>query len=457
MPVISVIPDRFKVQEQSLLGSIGQGQTTGSNFIRRPVRGIQIKEDSFATMRVVAGSGKSVPIIDAGSRRIDPATNKIFEVDGKRATDIYSNFFLQNITEERAEKQQILETFGEPFIFLFGERARMITFSGILVNTFDFNWEAEWWWNYDHYLRGTRCVENDARVFLAFDETLVTGYITASAASKNAQEKNWVNFQFQMFVTSYTNFSRIGNPNAIPGIVPDGELLSITERRDADDLAPFRPSIIDTDTLTGGFGVRSLAAVGASLNLSPFSLAEGIATQVSRISATFNSLRSQAESTVRQLSDLTNGTIIRVPVGFAGAMEFDDEVDVTTLKEVTGAGVIKYSTFDQNNDEYVGISDQYGSAVRQNGVVRVDTGSGMLELTKNTQMVIKATAIWATAGLAVPIADTAFVASMMTKGGFGLAAVGSNAAWRNQLPDPTGGIGSASPIRAPKGPPSIEE
>src|SRR6267154_2741792 len=195
------------------LGGLSPGQTTNSNFIRRPVRGTQLKEDSFATMRVVAGSGQAVPIIDAGSRRTDDK-NKIFEVNGKRATDIYSNFFLQTITEERAEKQQILETFGEPFIFFFGQLAQIITFSGILLNTFDFNWEAEWWWNYDNYLRGTRCVENDARVFLAFDETLVTGYIMATAATKNAQEKNWVNFQFQMFLTSNTNFSRIGNPNA---------------------------------------------------------------------------------------------------------------------------------------------------------------------------------------------------------------------------------------------------
>jgi len=455
MPVISVVPDRFKVREKNVLGGLSPGQTTNSNFIRRPVRGTQLKEDSFATMRVVAGSGQAVPIIDAGSRRTDDK-NKIFEVNGKRATDIYSNFFLQTITEERAEKQQILETFGEPFIFFFGQRAQIITFSGILLNTFDFNWEAEWWWNYDNYLRGTRCVENDARVFLAFDETLVTGYIMATAATKNAQEKNWVNFQFQMFLTSNTNFSRIGNPNAIPGIVPDGELLSVTEQRDAADLAPFRPSIIDTDTQTGNFGTRLLASGIASNVASGFSLADGLATQINRISQTFQTLRAQAESTIRHLSDLTNGTILRVPIGFSGAMEFDGQVDVTTLREVTGAGVIKYSTFDQNFDEYVGTSDQYGSAIRQNGVVRVDTSSGMTELTRNQQMVIQATSIWAQAGFQVPPADAAAVAGLMVKDGFGLSAVGSNAAWRSSLPDPTGGIASPSPIRVPKGPGLIE-
>jgi hypothetical protein len=289
------------------------------------------------------------------------------------------------------------------------------------------------------------------------DESLITGYIMASAATKNAQEKNWVNFQFQMFITSNTNYSRIGNPNAIPGIVPDDELLSVTQRQDAEDLAPFRPSIIDTDTQTGNFGTRFLAAGIASNVASGFSLADGLAAQVNRISQTFRNIRAQAESTVRNLSDLVNGTVIRVPIGFSGAMEFDDQVDVTTLREVTGAGVIKYSTFDQNNDEYVGTSDQYGSAVRQNGVVRVDTTSGLSELTRNQQMVIQATAIWATAGFRVPPTDAAAVAGLMVKEGFGLAAVGSNAAWRSTLPDPSGGIGSLSPIRVPKGPGLIEE
>lgn len=449
MPVIQVIPDRFKKQEQSVLGNIGQGTGTGKNFVRRPVRGIVIKDDSFATLRVVAGSGKPVPIIDAGSRRADPTTNQIFEVNGKRATDIYSNFFIQNVNEERAEKQQILETFGEPFIFLFGERARLITFSGILLNTFDFNWEAEWWWNYDNYVRGTRCVENDARVFLAYDETLVTGYIIASAAAKNPQEKNHVNFQFQMFVTSYTNFSRIGNPNALPGIVPDGELLSITQQQSAEDLAPFRPTLIDTNTQLGGIGSMSLD--GDSLG--DLSLFDGLATQIGSVSSTFSSIQNQAESVVKNLSDLANGTIIRVPVGFAGAMEFDD--NPTDLVDITGAGVIKYSTFDQNEDEYVGTSDQYGSAVRQNGVVNVDPDTTIV-LTQNQQMVDTATEIWNEAGFAVPSSDTSAVSSLLVTAGFGLQAIGSNAAWRSKLPDPTQELTSASPIRPDLGPGLVE-
>lgn len=446
MPVIEIIPDRFKAQEKLQLASIGQGMSSSQNHIRRPTRGIAIKEDSFATLRVVAGSGNSIPLIDAGSRRIDKDTNQIFEVDGKRATDVYSNFFLQNINEERAEKQQILETFGEAFIFLFGERARLISFSGILLNTSDFNWEAEWWHNYDNYLRGTRCVENDARVFLNFDETLVTGYITAAAATKNAQDKNWVNFQFQMFITGYTNYSKIGNPNALPGEF--GNSSDATFNVTAEDLSPFRPSLIDTNTTLSNLGPIPTRNGG----LGDISLADGLAATISSVSAAFNSVKNQAEMVVKKLSDLANGTIIRVPVGFEGATEFDTEP--TTLREVTGAGVVRYSTFDQNNDEYVGSSDHYGSAVRQDGANRVpDAG-----LTKNseTQRIIEAA--WADDGFSIPAADQALVSELVVRTGFGIAAIGSNAAWRNTLPvDSPDAFNSLATIRTDRGPGLIEE
>lgn len=443
MPVISVVPDRFKVTDKALVEQ-AQGGGYGGKHIRRPVRGIQSKEDSFATLRVVAGNGAAIPIIDAGSNRKHKNTSndkdeQFFTVGNKRATDVYSNFFIQSVTEERAEKQQILETFGEPFIFLFGERARMVTFSGILLNTFDFNWEAEWWHNYEEYLRGTKCVENDARIFLSFDETLVTGYIIGTAASKNAQEKNWVNFQFTMFITNYSNFSAIGSPIADPRT--GSEMLVANDRRTAANQAAFRPTLIDTATDINGGTV-------ANGFLGEMSLADGLGSNISRISATFNSLKGQAESVIKKLSDLANGTIIRVPVGFAGALEFDNAAPVD-LVDVTGAGIIKYSTFDQNQDEYVGVSGHYGSAIRQNGVVRVDPRQGQA-LAWDQSMITEAEKLWAENGLEVPGVDSSAVAGILVKSGFGLAAVGANAAWKGKLPDPMETISAASPIRVPK-------
>ena len=48
-------------------------------------------------------------------------------MDGdKMRSTVNSNFLIQAVTEERMEKQQVVETFGESFIFFFGERPRVI-------------------------------------------------------------------------------------------------------------------------------------------------------------------------------------------------------------------------------------------------------------------------------------------------------------------------------------------
>jgi hypothetical protein len=449
MPVIQIVPDRFKVGEKKLLDKATSDKTSSENHIRRPVRGIVYKDDSFATLRVVAGSGEPVKIIDAGSRRKEG--NDFMTVGNKRATDIYSNFFIQQVNEERAEKQQILETFGEPFIFLFGERARVVSFQGVLLNTFDFNWEAEWWHNYDNYLRGTKCVENDARVFISFDETIVTGYIIASSAVKTADQRNHVQFQFQMFVTGYTNYSKIGDPNALPGILPNAFKGAVTD----ETLAPFRPSIIDTSLQTGKFGSRPVMEGGV---LGDFSLSDGLLTNIDRISQTFNSIKNQAEGVIKRLSDLANGTVIRVPVGFAGALEFD--TDPSAFDMTITNGKINYSTFDQNTDEYVGSSDHYGSSVNANGAFRFGATADEIvnqNLQRDQAMVNKATEIWAAAGFTVPSSDEFLVSSLLVKTGFGLAAIGSNAAWKSQLPNSSLPISSASPIRGARPPSLVEE
>ena len=77
---------------------------------------------------------------------------------------------LQNVQEAHMEKHQIVETFGESYIFFFGEAPRFIDVSAVIINSHDFNWEAEWWDNYNRFLRGTKSVEQGARTYLFYDE-----------------------------------------------------------------------------------------------------------------------------------------------------------------------------------------------------------------------------------------------------------------------------------------------
>lgn len=171
--------------------------------IRRPLRGIQVKEDTYSVIRVKTASGLSIPLFDSSARPTQGDTT------GK--SENYANFLIQRISEERVEKQQIVETFGEDYIYFFGERPRFLSITGALLNTADFNWKSEFWTNYEHYLRGTKLVEQNARMYLYFDDVVVEGYLVSAAATLSADSPYMLPMQMQMFVSNYAVLSNIGS------------------------------------------------------------------------------------------------------------------------------------------------------------------------------------------------------------------------------------------------------
>lgn len=175
--------------------------------VRRPTRGFQAKQNTYAVIRVMGSNGRFIPVIDAAGDE--------YSVDTEQGTTTqYSNFFIQSVSEQRHEKQQIVETFGDSWIFFFGESPVMWNVQGFLLNTADFNWRAEWWENYERYFRGTRLVELGARLYVMYDDLIVEGYMVAASSQESAAPTPEVlPFNFQMFVTGYSNVSRIGDPN----------------------------------------------------------------------------------------------------------------------------------------------------------------------------------------------------------------------------------------------------
>ena len=413
MIFVQAIRDRYTASSAAADTAEGRGVAT-ENFIRRPTNGIQIKDDTFATIRVVAADGGGNKLlVDAGSRRKD-SDGLVLEIDGKSATDIYSNFLLQQVQEERMEKQQVLETFGEAYIFLFGQRARVITFQGILANTFDFNWEAEWWHNYDNYLRGTKCVENDARVYISYDNTLVGGYVISTSSAKDSMNKNHVSFTFQLFVTYYSNFSNVGNPSAYNGRAGSNETTLTSEQ-----LAQFRPTLIPSKI--------------------PISSNPLIGEQATTLFAALEANVAKAKNAWSQATDVVNNTLnsvvglfnidsgVRVPIGWEGSAIFNDEPFVpATVNEKSGR--ISFTTFSDNVAEYVGVSDHYGGASNPSGANRFNFGAS---LTYAQEMVNSAVNLWAKDGkFVVPPDQLGPVSKFLVSKALGLAAVGATAAWK---------------------------
>lgn len=179
--------------------SLSRPGRAGLTNVRRPLRGLEVKEDTYASIKVVRADGLEVPFTDSSS-----ATGQ---------SRNYSNFILQSVQEARMEKHQIVETFGDPYIFFFGEAPRFLDVQAVLINSHDFNWEAEWWENWENTLRGSRSVENSARTYLFYDDNVVEGYMLMAQATKVSTEPFQVMLTWRMFVSSYRNVSFVGDPN----------------------------------------------------------------------------------------------------------------------------------------------------------------------------------------------------------------------------------------------------
>jgi hypothetical protein len=196
---ITLETDAFQTNQASVGAKARAGGRAGTSSARRPLRGLEVKDDTYAIIRVIRADGTEIPLVDSGT----------FQGTG---TD-YSNFMLQSVQEARMEKHQIVETFGEPYIFFFGEAPRFLDVQAVLINSNDFNWEAEWWENYNRYFRGTKLVEIGARCYLFYDDNVVEGYMLQAQAAKISGEPLQVQLQFRLFVTGYQNISLVGDPN----------------------------------------------------------------------------------------------------------------------------------------------------------------------------------------------------------------------------------------------------
>jgi hypothetical protein len=321
---VEIQPDAFNevfsdVAIRDNLSSVGSGSFSLANtkkgqyhHVRRPVRGIQIKDETYATIQVRQSNGLAIKLFDAGATETTGYKN--------------SNFLIQSINETRAEKHQIILTFGEPYIFFFGEQPRIINVTGVLLNTEDFNWRAEWWANYDNMLRGTQCVRTKTRVYLSWDDIVTEGYILQCSAVEDASNNNIVQFTFQMFLTNYQNISRIDDANAHW----KGKVINLD------------PSTID---LPGQGGLSSTA------NVREANLQQQIASSQNSNSL-FEFLRSGPLSTIASASvtllsgQITNilslasqfisGRNVRVPIGFTGAAAFDQEIQLA-LSSIPGS------------------------------------------------------------------------------------------------------------------------
>lgn len=205
---IQLSPDPYSKNKEEIAGSskpqiIDSISASRFEHVRRPTRGTQPKPDTYATLEVKTKTGQNLLLYDSGG---------LIEREGLAFTARYSNFLIQSIQEQRAEKHQMMETFGPTYIFFFGPRPVMLSVSGQLLNSADFNWKSEFKKNYELFLRGTQCVTNATTVYLSYDDYVVRGYILTASFDDTAELNELCSFNFQMVVAGELNLSPIGDP-----------------------------------------------------------------------------------------------------------------------------------------------------------------------------------------------------------------------------------------------------
>lgn len=133
----------------------------------------------------------------------DNEARSVDNSDEKHSQSISTtDFILQSVNEQEADKHQIIETLGESYVYFYGERPRMYSFSGSLLNSVNKQWKNNFMENYRNIFRGTKCAENKTRTYIMYEDMIIEGYILNMNISLNSQETKICPFSFNMYVTN---------------------------------------------------------------------------------------------------------------------------------------------------------------------------------------------------------------------------------------------------------------
>jgi hypothetical protein len=147
----------------------------------------QKREDNFAVLRVIKGGGP---------RSRDPyGSTSGFEVLFQS-----NRFLLDSIGEATVERAAFVDTFGPTYLYLFGTKARIWSYSGVVMDTEGMTWLNEWRQSYDRYTGGTQTAKLKARAFLTYDNVVREGIMIATSIQKSVGTFGYARISFQFFV-----------------------------------------------------------------------------------------------------------------------------------------------------------------------------------------------------------------------------------------------------------------
>lgn len=207
------------------------------------------EEKSIATLRIVRPKRfeKIAPHIPTLGNK----NPMVVTLDDKRVTQFEvllesTEFILEEVQEQMAERFQLQETFGDFHVFFFGKRAEIFTYSGSLINACgNLQWRNQFLDDYDKFLRGTKCAELKARAYILYDDVMREGFILSASLAQNSTVEGVVKFTFTMLITGKRTLGEIPQvrtPVTVPVPVKDNQ-FGINEFRFYRSIDPDLPGV----------------------------------------------------------------------------------------------------------------------------------------------------------------------------------------------------------------------
>lgn len=136
----------------------------------------------------------------------------LYIVDKNNIVKFMTNkFYLTGAQLNRQEKAQIIETFGVPSFFFFGEKTKVYNFVGTLLETKStsektnkYLWASSFSDLYENELRGTKLAKNGYEALLTFKNVSLRGFVVNLNISYNSNEQMSTPFSFSMIVRKET-------------------------------------------------------------------------------------------------------------------------------------------------------------------------------------------------------------------------------------------------------------
>jgi hypothetical protein len=148
--VLPVIGNAITIQDMDYYrnGKAGKAETVTS-----------IDKNGKSVTKTVFSDGYTARTLDPFPDA--PASIRVFgALTGKAATKkkdknkeidlipAYTKFILNGTQEGHQERVQIVETFSDFYVFFYGERPPIYTFNGVLINSRNANWVADFMYNF---------------------------------------------------------------------------------------------------------------------------------------------------------------------------------------------------------------------------------------------------------------------------------------------------------------------